>query len=81
MMAKEKGLYQKYKVTKTNGEPIDEDAQYFVLRMDKDPDAICALKVYAWLIRLENPILYSDLLLRLSFIEETILSSYRIERK
>lgn len=29
-----KGLYNKYIVTKANGEPIDQDAYYLVLRLD-----------------------------------------------
>lgn len=28
------GLYDKYNITKTNGEPIDENSEYFVLRLD-----------------------------------------------
>lgn len=29
-----KGLYNKYNITKTNGESIDENSEYFVLRLD-----------------------------------------------
>lgn len=29
-----KGLYQKYTIKKTNGEPIDPKAQYIILRID-----------------------------------------------
>jgi len=29
-----KGLHQRYIVSKTNGEPIDEKAEYFILRVD-----------------------------------------------
>ncbi len=29
-----KGLYQKYIVTKTSGDPVDLDAQYIILRID-----------------------------------------------
>ncbi len=28
------GLHQKYVVSKTNGKPVDETAEYFVLRLD-----------------------------------------------
>jgi hypothetical protein len=31
------GLRQKYNVTKLSGEPIDDGAVYFVLRIDEDP--------------------------------------------
>ena len=41
-----KGLYKKYIITKANGEPIDPEAQYFVLRIDTDPHAREALKAY-----------------------------------
>lgn len=29
-------VYQKYVITKTNGEPVDAEAKYFVLRIDQD---------------------------------------------
>lgn len=29
-----KGLHQRYVVSKTNGEPVDETAEYFILRLD-----------------------------------------------
>lgn len=31
---KSRGLYGKYMISKTNGEPIDERSEYFVLRLD-----------------------------------------------
>ena len=34
-----KGLYNKYKIEKTDGTPVDPDAKYMVLRYDK-PDNI-----------------------------------------
>jgi hypothetical protein len=37
----------RYTVSKTSGEPIDPEAQYFVLRVDKDPHALLALSAYA----------------------------------
>lgn len=49
-----KGLYNRYIIQKTNGEPIDKNAEYFVLRLDKggdDPKHIdaCrrAIQIYA----------------------------------
>lgn len=30
------GLYDRYQVTKTNGDPVDARAKYFVLRLDRD---------------------------------------------
>lgn len=42
-----KRLYHKYSVQKSNGEPIDPEAQYFVLRIDTDPAARAALRTYA----------------------------------
>ena len=33
-----KGLYNKYKIEKSNGEPLDKDSEYFVLRLDKGGD-------------------------------------------
>lgn len=35
------GLYKKYIVSKANGDPIDKNAEYFILRLDyKDDDII-----------------------------------------
>ncbi len=33
-----KGLHQKYVVSKANGNPIDETAEYFVMRLDWNGD-------------------------------------------
>lgn len=44
------GLYQKYgPITKANGSPTPPEAQYFVLRIDNDSDALHAAMVYALL--------------------------------
>lgn len=40
-------LYNKYKIEKTDGTPIDPNAEYFVLRPDKDPLARKAVRAYA----------------------------------
>jgi len=32
----ERGLYNKYIVSKSNGEPVDNNAEYFVLRLDEN---------------------------------------------
>lgn len=45
------GLYQKYKIEKTDGTPTDPNAQYFVLRLDTDLKARYALWVYAKLCK------------------------------
>lgn len=42
-----RGWYEKYIITKANGNPVDPDAVYFVLRIDKDPAARAALRKYA----------------------------------
>lgn len=41
------GMYSKYHITKADGTPVDEDAQYFVLRLDEDPNACVAALAYA----------------------------------
>lgn len=48
-------LYNKYQVSKSNGEPTDPNAQYFVLRIDTDPNARTALLMYAELIDDKEP--------------------------
>ena len=48
-------LRNKYTIYKANGDEIDHDAEYFVLRIDKDPHARVALREYAESIIDENP--------------------------
>lgn len=61
------GLYQKYFIQKTNGKPVDSNAEYFVLRLDKDGEknhvnaCLKALKVYASEIEQYIPKLSADL--------------------
>ena len=68
-----KGLHQRYIVTKTDGEPIDENAEYFILRVDKngsDPRHIAACRkavlCYANEIKNHLPELSKDLIDRYS---------------
>jgi len=42
-----KKLYRKFEIQKTNGDPVDPLAQYFVLRIDTDYAARVALLAYA----------------------------------
>jgi len=49
------GLFNKYTVTKTDGSPVDPDAQYFVLRIDTDYAARVAVLAYANSIQVDNP--------------------------
>lgn len=53
-MTDPKGLYGKYIIEKSNGEKLDPNAKYFVLRYDKDPHAKVALAAYADSISSEN---------------------------
>lgn len=48
-------LYGKYEVRKTDGTPIDPEAQYFVLRLDTDPTAQNAALTYATYISGSDP--------------------------
>lgn len=62
-----KGAHQKYMIAKVNGSPIDDGAEYFVLRLDDGADLAhalaCrrALSVYADAIEFELPELARDL--------------------
>jgi hypothetical protein len=63
-----RGLYQKYNIRKSTGEPVDPKARYFVLRYDKHQKnhqnalaAKAALQLYAELIEGEFPDLSRDL--------------------
>lgn len=59
---KEGGLEPRYKLEKTNGEAMDADAKYFILRYDKDPHAQVAILAYAKSVENENPQLSRDLI-------------------
>jgi hypothetical protein len=56
-------LYEKYRITKADGSPCDEKAQYFVLRLDTDPAARAAATTYANCIRKDNPDFANDIYL------------------
>ncbi len=51
------GLKNKYIIKKTNGQPVSPEAQYFVLRLDKDPHAVKAALAYADSVEIDNPAL------------------------
>ena len=51
----------KYIITKSNGNPVDPAAKYFVLRYDKDRHARKAMFAYAESVARENAQLAADL--------------------
>ena len=61
------GLHAKYHIAKVSGEPMDEDSEYFVLRLDKGGDPLhvnacrCAINIYASVIEKKHPELAKDL--------------------
>ena len=63
-MTKSKGLYPKFQVTRTDGDPTGKHAncRYFVLDPEHDPAARLAVITYAGAIRPTNPELASDLM-------------------
>ncbi len=56
------GYEKKYIIKKTSGKPIDPKAEYFVLRLDKDPHALKALETYQWSVINDNAKLAHDLI-------------------
>jgi hypothetical protein len=54
-------LFQKYKIEKCDGSPVDARAQYFVLRIDTDPHSRAALLAYAKSIRSAEPLFALEL--------------------
>ncbi len=55
---------EKYRVTKANGDPVDPDAVYFVLRLDEDPNARAAALTYADKVAFDNPEFAYDIIRR-----------------
>lgn len=58
---KKGGYEKKYIISKSNGKQIDPHADYFILRLDKDPHAIKALVAYADSVQGDNIELATDL--------------------
>lgn len=56
---------RKYVIQKVDGSTVDPNADYFVLRLDKDPHARLALLNYARSVRKDNEELYWDIINRL----------------
>lgn len=82
----------RYIITKRDGTPTRRDAKYFVLRYDKDPNAIVALVAYAEAVMEANPLLAQGILqslyhwaVELGGIEEWAAAAssllYRLEEK
>ncbi len=55
------GVREKHIITKANGNKVDPMADYFVLRLDKDPHAVNAIKAYSDSVRCDNERLADDL--------------------
>lgn len=58
---KNKYLIEKWDKTLGRYMSIEEDAQYFILRVDKDPHALRALEFYRHSVRKDNLQLSNDL--------------------
>lgn len=67
MSDKNRGLYGKFKVERTDGRSLDgqkhENCRYFVLDLDHDPFAVPAIKAYAEACQEKYPSLADDLIL------------------
>lgn len=66
----EQGLYDKYRVTKTDGTPCNASAEYFVLNIGTDPHARVAAQAYAVSVHIDNPQLANDIMAWLIELEE-----------
>ena len=55
------GYDHKYVIKKRSGKPVDPRAEYFVLRLDKDPHALKAMETYIHSVIDDNPELAHDL--------------------
>ena len=64
-----RGLYDKYTVIKNDRSEIDQDADYFVIRIDSDKHARVAALAYADSIKEENPHLSFDIKQRVAKYE------------
>lgn len=67
-------LRGKYLITKADGSEVAPEADYFVLRLDKDPAARTAALAYAETVRPTAPLLADDLLRKVATYEQTTRS-------
>jgi len=70
---KQGGYEKKYIISKANGNPTDPNADYFVLRLDKDPHAQKALISYMKSVRVDNEQLANNL-------EQKLINEYGWEK-
>jgi hypothetical protein len=68
------GWYTKYKIERMDGRPIDPNACYFVLRLDKDPVARKAMLVYA--SSTEDAQLGADIMQVLNDLDPELMQEY-----
>ena len=70
---KQGGYEKKYIISKANGNPTDPNADYFVLRLVKDPHAQKALISYMKSVRVDNEQLANNL-------EQKLINEYGWEK-
>ncbi len=63
---RDRGFYDKYRVTKADLTPVDPRADYVVLRIDNDIHAQAAAKAYAQSVKGSNPVLAEDMFARVA---------------
>jgi hypothetical protein len=68
-MDTERGLYQKYRVTRGSDGGLCS-GRFFVLKYDTDPHARVAVRAYADSVEEQNPTLARDIRLQIAIIEE-----------
>lgn len=56
-----KGLYDKFRVTRTDGKPHKSNSDFFPLNIGTDPHARVALRAYAVSVDIDNPQLAKDI--------------------
>ena len=73
----------KYDIAKTDGTPIAEGAEYFVLRIDRDgdPNAVRALLRYAESVAEENPQFATEILYQLYLLGSMELLKEQADEK
>jgi len=73
-LQKMRGLYDKYDIAKTDGSPVDDGADYFVMRLDSDQHARKGALAYADSIKEENPHLAFEIQQRVANYEGGMLN-------
>ncbi len=70
----------KYIISKTNGHSVDPNAEYLVIRLDKDPHALIGAEAYANSVKTVNPEFAEGILERVDYYRKINETNVNLDR-